>query len=141
MKKPIFRAGIIPYVIENENIIKMMFMKPSNPKFGTDFFQISKGHIEEGETDQLAALREGKEELGLFEGNILEIFDLGTFMGRTSLYVAKIKDKEFFGDPHFETKEVKWMTPDEFYAEGRDLHKPVVKAAVRTIKQKEGMPE
>ncbi len=33
------------------------------------------------------------------------------------------------------------MTPDEFYAEGRDLHKPVVKAAVRTIKQKEGMPE
>ena len=38
-----------------------------------------------------------------------------------------------FGDPHFETKEVHWMTLKEFEEKGRDLHVPVVKAAHRRI--------
>lgn len=139
-KKPVFRAGVIPYIIE-DNQIKMMFMRPSDPHFGTDTFQISKGHIEDGESNQIAALREGREELGLFEGNIEQIYDLGTFMGRTSLYVAKIKDKDMFGDPCNETVETRWMSPEEFYEVGRDLHNPVVKAAVRLIEMEEGVNE
>jgi hypothetical protein len=42
-----------------------------------------------------------------------------------------------FGDPHHETEETKWMTPEEFYEEGRELHVPVVKAAARLIAKTE----
>lgn len=132
MKNKVFRAGIIPYMIEDGGLV-MLFMRPSNPDFGGDTFQIAKGKYEEGEQALQAALREGEEELGLFSGNINQIHALGTFLGRTEFFLAEIKDKDMFGDPHFETKEVKWMPPDQFYKEGRDLHKPVVKAAVRFL--------
>lgn len=138
MSKKINRSGVIPYFI-TDGKIEMLFMKPADPKFGGDQFQIAKGKYEEGETALEAGLREASEELGLFTGNITETHDLGTFLGRTSIYVAKVNDKAMFGDPHFETQAVKWMTPDEFYESGRDLHKPVVKAAVRTIKLQEHM--
>jgi ADP-ribose pyrophosphatase YjhB (NUDIX family) len=132
MSKKIDRAGVIPYIVE-EGQIKLMFMKPSLPMFGGPEFQIAKGHVEKGEDNLTAALREGKEELGLFEGNVEAVHELGTFMGRTTLFVAKIKDKDLFGDPCLETKSVSWMTPTMFEEFGRDLHKPVVKAAVRLI--------
>lgn len=140
MAKKVNRAGVIPYIIENGKI-KMMFMKPSISKFGGDCFQIAKGKQEKDETPKEAALREASEEIGLFEGNILELYDLGTFMGRTSIYVAKMKDKKMFGDPNFETSEVKWMTADRFDEIGRDLHKPIIKAAVRLIKDKEELED
>lgn len=136
MAKKVNRAGVIPYIIEN-NKIKMMFMKPSASKFGGDCFQIAKGKQEKDETAKEAALREASEEIGLFEGNIVELYDLGTFMGRTSIYVAKMKDKKMFGDPNFETSEVKWLTAEEFDDIGRELHKPIIKAAERLIKDKE----
>lgn len=140
MSKKIHRAGVIPYMV-NEGKIELMFMKPSDPKYGGSEFQIAKGRHEEGETALEAALREAGEELGLFSGNVTETHDLGTFMGRTSIFLAKIKDKDMFGDPCFETGAVTWMSPDEFETTGRDLHKPVIKAAVRLIKEKEGIKE
>ena len=135
-KKKVIRSGIMPYYIE-ENEIKILFMKPSNPKYGGDTFQIAKGKHEDGESPEEAGLREGNEELGLFSGNIDHIHELGEFLGRTHMFVARINDPDLFGDPHHETGDVKWMTPTEFQAEGRDLHKPVVKAAVRYIEKKE----
>lgn len=132
------RSGILPYYIE-ENQIKMLFMRPSDPKFGGDTFQIAKGKHEDGETPKDAGLREGNEELGLFVGNINTLHELGKFLGRTHIFVAKIGDPDMFGDPHHETGETRWMTPDEFHAEGRDLHKPVVKAAVRFIEKQEDL--
>jgi 8-oxo-dGTP pyrophosphatase MutT (NUDIX family) len=137
MTKKVSRSGVIPYIVEDDQI-KMLFMKPSDPKFGGSDFQIAKGKHEEGEEALEAGLREASEELGLFKGNVVETQSLGTFMGRTSIYVARIKDKNLFGDPCSETAEVRWMTPDEFAAEGRDLHKPIVKAAVRLINEKLG---
>lgn len=131
-QKKIYRAGIVPFIVE-EGIPKMLFMRPSNPEYGSDTFQIAKGKMEDGETTLETAIREGKEELGLFAGNIVETHNLGNFLGRTTIYLAKIKDIDMFGDPHFETKETKWMTAEEFQAEGRDIHKPVVKAVVRFI--------
>ena len=77
------------------------------------------------------------EELGLFKGNIVQLTELGEFMGRTTVFIAKIKDKDMFGEPHFETEETKWLTAEEFQKIGRDLHKPVVKAAVRKIEKLE----
>lgn len=138
MSKKVDRSGVIPYIIE-EGQIKMLFMRPSDPKFGGDEFQIAKGKHEEGESAIEAGLREAGEELGLFTGNISESFDLGRFLGRTTITIAKIKDKTLFGDPCFETKEVRWMTAFEFDTEGRELHRPVVRAAVRMIIEKEGV--
>jgi ADP-ribose pyrophosphatase YjhB (NUDIX family) len=135
-KKKIERSGVLPYYIDDGEI-KILFMRPSEPKYGGDVFQIAKGKHEEGETAEEAGLREGFEELGLYKGNIEHLHNLGVFLGRTTVFVAKIKDPEMFGDPHFETKETKWMTPEQFQSEGRDLHKPVVKAAVRYIEKKE----
>lgn len=138
-KKKTYRSGVLPYVVE-DGTIQILFMKPSNAKFGGDAFQMAKGKHEEGESALETGLREAGEELGLFTGNIEgEAHNLGKFLGRTSVYVCKIKDKGMFGEPHFETGEVKWMTPEEFQAEGRDLHKPVVNAAVRYIKETEGL--
>lgn len=117
----------------------MLFMKPSDDSYGGNSYQLGKGKMEEGEDPKEAGLREAGEELGLFKGNIEDIDDLGTFLGRTHVFVAKIKDKDMFGDPHFETQSVKWMTANDFAKEGRDIHKPVVKAAIRHIKKKEGL--
>jgi hypothetical protein len=52
-----------------------------------------------------------------------------------TVYIAEVIDPspDKFGDYTSETGAIKWMTPDEFQAEGRDLHKPIVKAAVREI--------
>lgn len=137
-KKVVFRAGTIPYIIENGQVL-MMFMRPSNPEYGGDAFQIAKGRVEDGEDTMTAALREAKEELGLFIGNVILVEDLGLFMGRTTVYVAKVKSRDMFGEPSFETSEVTWMTPEQFNESGRDLHRPVVKAAYRKILSLEDM--
>lgn len=136
MSKKVKRSGVIPYIVEDKQI-KLLFMKPSDAKYGGDVFQIAKGKHEEDETALEAGLREAGEELGLFEGNVDSIHDLGTMLGRTTIFVAKIKDKDLFGDPCDETEETKWMTPEEFYEAGRELHIPVVKAAVRLITKEE----
>lgn len=137
-KKKVSRSGVLPYYIDKGEI-KILFMKPSDAKYGGSSFQIAKGKHEEGETAKEAGLREAGEELGLFKGNIEHTHALGKFLGRTHIFVSKIKDPDMFGDPHFETEETKWMTPDEFQSEGRDLHKPVVKAAVRYIEKAENL--
>lgn len=135
-KKQIYRGGVIPYYMDDDGI-KMLFMKPSKKKFGGSEFQIAKGKQEEGESDEDTAFREAREELGLFSGNVSKRTDLGNFLGRTRVFLAKIEDPDKFGDPCAETGAVAWMTPEEFKATGRALHKPVVKAAVRKIKKLE----
>ena len=101
--------------------------------WGGNKFQIAKGKLEEGESDKQAVFREAGEELGLFRGNVTHEHDLGNFLGRTQIFLAEIEYPDMFGDPHFETDEVKWMTLDEFVEQGRGLHVPVVKAAHRWI--------
>lgn len=132
----VFRAGLIPYIVE-EGVIKMMFMKPTPEvaEWSTDTFQIAKGKIENGETAMAAAIREAHEELGLFRGNVVLTEEVGLFMGRTTVFVSKVIDKDMFGLPSDETSDVTWMTEDEFMADGRDLHKPVIQAACRTIRR------
>jgi 8-oxo-dGTP pyrophosphatase MutT (NUDIX family) len=140
-KKKIYRAGFVPYIVENGKVM-MLFMKPSEAKFGGDVWQIAKGKIDPGESSEDAAVREAKEELGLFPPNIDgHAKFLGQFLGRTDMYVGKMKEKEMFGDYTFETGAVKWMSPDEFQKIGRDIHKPVIKAASRYVIRKEDIKE
>lgn len=130
--KKVYRAGTIPYIVENGEV-KMMFMRPSDAEYGGDKFQLAKGKVEDSERTMDAALREAKEELGLFVGNVVRTEEVGVFMGRTTVYVAKIKDRIMFGEPSFETAETTWLTLDEFMEIGRELHRPVVQAAHDTI--------
>lgn len=136
--KKVHRAGLIPYIVE-DGVIKMMFMKPTAEvaEWSTDTFQIAKGKIEDGETAEAAAVREAHEELGLFRGNVVLTEEVGVFMGRTTVFVSKVKNKDMFGLPSEETSDVTWMTEDEFMETGRDLHKPVVQACVRLIRRVE----
>jgi len=134
----VYRAGTIPYLIEDGKV-QMMFMRPSDETYGTDAFQLAKGRIEDGEDTKTAALREAKEELGLFIGNVSLVEEVGLFMGRTTVYVAKIKDRNMFGLPDEETADVAWMTVEQFDESGRDLHRPVVRAAHRLICRLEGL--
>lgn len=136
----VFRAGLIPYIVEDGEI-KMMFMKPTAEvaEWSTDTFQIAKGKIEDGETAEGAAIREAHEELGLFRGNVVLTEEVGVFMGRTTVFISKVKNKDMFGLPSEETSDVTWMTEDEFLEHGRTLHAPVVQAAVRLIKKIEAI--
>lgn len=138
--KKVYRAGLIPYVVE-EGVIKMMFMKPAPEvaEWSGDTFQIAKGKIEDDEPALDAAIREAHEELGLFKGNVVLTKEVGVFMGRTTVFVSKVKSKDMFGLPMDETSDTTWMTEDEFMAEGRPLHQPVINACVRMIKQIEGI--
>lgn len=138
--KKVHRAGLIPYIVEDGEI-KMMFVKPTAEvaEWSTDTFQIAKGKIEDGETAEGAAIREAREELGLFRGNVVLTEEVGVFMGRTTVFISKVKNKDMFGLPSEETSDVTWMTEDEFLEEGRDLHKMVVQACVRAIKRIEGL--
>ena len=139
--KPVYRAGMIPYIIENGQLY-MMFMKPSDTEFGGDAFQLAKGKVEDDdESTEFAAIREAKEELGLFVGNVIKTEELGTFMGRTTVYLAKVRSRDMFGEPGFETSEVAWLTLEQFDSIGRELHRPVVRAAVRRIMYMEEMDE
>ena len=132
----VWRAGLIPYIVE-DGVIKMMFMKPMPDvaEWSTDTFQIAKGKIENGETAMAAAIREAHEELGLFRGNVVLTEEVGIFMGRTTVFVSKVMDKDMFGLPSDETSDVTWLSEDEFLNIGRDLHRPVIQSAVRMIKR------
>lgn len=134
-KNLVYRAGLIPYIVENNEVL-MLFMTPNEDiaQFSTSNFQIAKGKVEpEDESTEAAALREGLEELGVFKGNIIRLTEVGVFMGRTTVFVAKVKDKDMFGLPSEETADTRWMTLEEFVEEGRLLHVPVVQACHRLI--------
>lgn len=140
MAKKVYRAGLIPYYKNGSNEIEMMFMMPDDPhsRWGGEVYQIAKGKVDEGEQPEETAVREAQEELGLFRPNIDGKLNLlGRFLGRTDVYVARIKDKNMFGDTCFETKSTTWMTKEEFLKEGRELHRPIIKAAFRLIERKE----
>ena len=122
----IYRAGIIP-AIKIENVWHYLFMRPSDPKYGGDFFQIAKGRVDDTDSDFLhTAIREGQEELGLVPSNIRKIYYLGEFFGRTHLYVANVHSRDNFDSYTNETDAVAWMTSTQFMEEGRELHKPVI---------------
>lgn len=126
------KAGIIPWIIEDGKI-KMMFMIPSNPKYGGSNPQIAKGGVDPGENTQEAALREGYEELGLLPNNITHVTKILTVSVTgldesypMTIYAAKVKNKNNFVKPHFETGQIMWLTNDEFQVSGRNIHKQLV---------------
>lgn len=138
----VYRAGMICYYIDGGNRIKMLFMQPSDTTYGGNKFQLAKGRVDTGESHRDAAIREAKEEVGLFEGNMVEEpHHVGRFLGRTDVYVVKVFDDDMFGEPADETAETRWMTIEEFMVDGRPLHRPVVQECYDFILKLESAEE
>lgn len=129
------RAGMIPYFIDDEGTIHMMFMVPTKNDWIESVPQVSKGRIEPGEILLKAAIREATEELGLKPSNLSRIETIGQY-STIMFYIGQVNDPDDFGDfDPIETERVVWMTQDEFKQTGRELHVPVVDAAVVKIKE------
>lgn len=125
--KQIWRAGLVPFYINEDGSIEMLFMIPSDQRYGGSDPQMAKGRIDDDEQPEETALREAKEELGLVAGNIdgdLEYF--GVHLGRTHVYACEVKSKDRFGMFSYETQETRWMTEDDFRKNGRDIHRKIV---------------
>lgn len=136
----VYRAGLVPYTINEQGKIEMLFMRPTEHEYSGYVYQIAKGRVEdEDDSFEEAAIRESREELGVLVSNIMLTEEVGTFMGRTTIFVSKIKDKNLFGMPSFETESTRWMTLEEFATEGRELHRNVVSAVYRQIKRIENL--
>lgn len=132
-----YRAGIIPYFVDEDSTILYMFMKPSDPEYGGSDWQIAKGRFDDGEDDALVvAVREGREELGLVEGNIVEdhIDYVGEFR-KMFVYTCRVLDMDHFDQFHYETGDVCWLSNDEYQAFGRDIHKDIVQATHDLVTQ------
>lgn len=133
-KKKIIRAGVIPFFIKSGKL-EMLFMKPSDPKYGGPKWQIAKGEIDEGETPIKAAFREGKEELGLLRSNVDQLFALGSFFNGTfHLFAVTVKSKKRFAKFGEETGAVRWMNWGEIFTEGRREQIKLLSAAYKAVK-------
>ena len=114
------RAGVYPVYTEADGQRYVYMMVPSQPKFGGTLPQMGKGGIDDGETPEEAAMREGYEELGLREGNIKSFYQIADESIKTrkggyqlTVFVAEVIDKDAF-DPHgYEAKWSGWVEIDE----------------------------
>ena len=114
------RAGVYPLYVGNDGTLYVYMMVPSNPKFGGALPQMGKGGIDEGETPEVAAMREGHEELGLLAKNVKKISQLtkATIRGKKDTYdltvfVAEVFGKADFDPAGYESKWAGWVELDE----------------------------
>lgn len=134
---PSDKAGFIPFVVENGEVV-MMFMKSSDARFGGDKPMIAKGYVDAGESVYAAAIREAEEELGLKANNLIEDSIMLGWNGSISgicdsypmtIYMGQVKSRtqaEFI-KPHYETESVHWMTFEEYVKNGRLSQLHIVK--------------
>ena len=142
MKKPVARAGIVAYYLEDQNIL-IRLMIPSNSDFGGIKPQVAKGRVEEGEHIQETAVREGEEELGLKRSNFAEsVVSIGEFpiIGQEEKYIfhcfaVRVKNLEDFNTPHFETGWSGWMPCEQALSRIKNGQKELLLATINKIKQ------
>ena len=134
------RAGLIPYIIEDD-IVKMLFFIPSDYAYGGDKFQIAKGRVDSNEEVETAAVREASEELGLKKENIksVTLVSKEVLSGMSNynydfyLYVAEVNNKENFDKFSDETGEVGWLTMEEYEKKGRKSQLEIVRKCYNKI--------
>ena len=135
------KAALIPYYRYGDDI-KMLFMKPSNPKFGGHNFQICKGIIDPGYTSEQTAIKECIEELGVTENNLANLqylfYDILNYQdGRSSViyvYTAEVIDLNKLVPFHYETGSIRWMDIKEVNEHLRFIQRSLVYKAYNRIK-------
>ena len=164
---PVCKVGVLPFIRRPNGELQMLVMKPvpnAKEELGDPGFQLPKGtrHVDEGkgayrnmrEADipneaklscehiQTTALREGHEEVGLKESNIIDLFDMSTFSftsassGKTKtvhMFAALVKDQNDFD--HFEasTAETRWVNQAQFAKIGRPDHARILDAIAERL--------
>lgn len=137
------RAGLIPYMRNEQGVLQFLMMVSSDPKFGGPRPMISKGKIEDGESTLEGALREAEEELGLRRDNIksetlfqlaFERVVLHSGMYDLTVYACEIKDRYDFDKWCDETEYTIWMTLPEMQQKGRKDHVPYVEQLERIVR-------
>lgn len=127
----IYRAGTVPYFINEDGKIEYLFQIVSDKRWAGPDPQISKGRMDEGEAPATTALREAQEELGLAPFNIKfeTLSELGIRLGRTHFFYVEVysKDPDDFLEFEDETESTEWMTYEEFSYRGRDIHRDIVR--------------
>lgn len=134
------KAGLIPYIIEDGEV-KMLFMKSSDSQYGGSDPMIAKGHVDEGETTEEAAVREAQEELGLkrsnMQGSPWRAWK-GELSGQDahypfSVFAVQVKSKDDFDKPHYETESTHWLTMKGFATSGRKSQNKIVQLVAKEI--------
>ena len=114
-------------------------MIPSDPNYGGSSPQIAKGGVNKGEDVRSAAIREGKEELGLDPSNIKTITSVLSApldaRYRLSVFIAWIKQPAQFAKTDSETQSKRWLTLHEFVTSGRQDQLVFVQAAYNHIQK------
>lgn len=122
------RGAIIPYCIINDKVY-VALMKPSDPRYGTDSFQIAKGLRENNESIRQTAIREGEQELGLVIPKDIQLLWDNKKMGMTYFYV-KVQHQTLHPLPNedgiMETAEARWFNIEEAQNIIRSWQKPVI---------------
>jgi len=136
------RVGCLPYHFDNNGVLKLLFMKPSDPKYGGSMFQLCKGKIDhKDEPLEETAKREAEEELGLTVNNISNFRFLFSEVahhasGRKTLihlFTARVLDPDNLVPFHYETGEIVWYEADKAVDNIRKCHRPLVSMAIEKI--------
>lgn len=127
------RAGLLPYTIKDQKFY-FAFMIPSDPKYGGDKPQISKGHVDVGENFLQAAIREAKEELGYVHKSNHRIKPVKGITGNIHWFYVKINSIDEFRNPGIETKKVVWLDIGQSFKKIRSWQRPILSKVFQEIK-------
>lgn len=134
MREKAPRAGIYPVFIKEDNVWVFM-MIPSDRAYGGTDPQMGKGRVDEGETVEIAAMREGQEELGLRKSNVskMELLVKERITGADghydiSVFAAIVIDPKAFNAPGKESGWAGWLPMDKALAKGRANQRHFVQA-------------
>jgi len=116
----IHKAGLLPMQVIGKQI-QLLVQIPNDPygEWSGEEPQVSKGHIEKNETPLMAAIREAEEELGILSSSFLHIPKIIGTNGGVTFFGVLVKENPDMQPFTFETKEIKWMTPNIFGKVGR----------------------
>jgi 8-oxo-dGTP pyrophosphatase MutT (NUDIX family) len=128
------RAASIIFHIDNEKVIHVLLVRPSDPLYGGPDFQIVKGILDRKESSMTAAEREAEEEAGLVKSNLLWTQYIATF-GFCDLYALEVKSMEGFNPPDYEIAETKWFSLTEAFTIIRPYQKEWLGAFVHWLKE------
>jgi 8-oxo-dGTP pyrophosphatase MutT (NUDIX family) len=127
------RAGAVIYHIFND-VVHILLVKSSNPKFGGPDFQVPKGLCDPDESVEDAAIREADEEAGLNRSNMISIAPLCVY-NSIHIYGIKVSDMTDFHKPDYEIGETKWFTLSEAFKVIRGFQKPYLGAFVHYLRK------